>query len=211
MFRLHTIIVGLLGAFVLVGCKNSNSKGQTNPSNAAAADSARPTVVLTEYADFQCPTCKYFASIVKKLKKTFGDTLIVHYRYFPLVQHEHSRLAARAAQAAKNQGKFEPMHDLLFKNQDKWADAGNAQSIFIGYAKQIGLNIKEFKKDLNAAKTERIVMEQKKQGEKKGINSTPTFFINGEEMTTLPKGYKDFKALLDIYVKEAKKATKNES
>jgi protein-disulfide isomerase len=206
LYLIKYIVTGLLGALLLIGCKKSNSKGQHHPSAAATTSSGPPTVVLTEYADFQCPTCKYFSSIVDKLKKTYGDTLKVRYRYFPLTQHRYSRLAARAAQAARNQGKFQEMHDMLFENQDKWDDAGNAQAIFIDYAKKIGLNIKEFKKDLNAAKTERIVMEQKKEGEKKGIQATPTFFINGEKMDSLPRGYKEFKALLDIYVKEAVKA-----
>ncbi len=219
LLRINTILAGILGAIILVGCKNSESKGQTQTvntatkqtqtSNTVKSNNGKPRVVLTEYADFQCPTCKYFSPIVDKLKKTYGDTLVVQYRYFPLSQHQYSRLAARAAQAAKNQHKFWAMHDLLFKNQDNWDDSGDAQRIFIGYAKKIGLNMKQFKKDLNSAKTEKIVMQQKKEGEKKGINSTPTFFINNEEMSSLPQGYKQFKALLDIYVKEARKAANN--
>jgi protein-disulfide isomerase len=219
LLRVNTILAGLLGALIFVGCKNSKSNGQTKTistsnkkdqiTDVAKSRNGKPTVVLTEYADFQCPTCKLFSPIVKKLKKTYGDTLIVRFRYFPLSQHQYSRLAARAAQAAKNQGKFEAMHDLLFKNQKKWENARNAQKVFAGYAKKIGLNMKQFKSDLNSSKTEKIVMEQKKKGEKLGVNSTPTFFINDEEMTSLPRGYKSFKALLDIYVHEAKKAANN--
>ncbi|HYW35814.1 MAG TPA: thioredoxin domain-containing protein [Balneolaceae bacterium] len=210
-YRFNTLLIGILGAFILVGCGNSNSKGQASSSSSASArqNSKQPRVVLTEYADFQCPTCGYFYPIVKKLKKTYGDTLKVRYRYFPLNSHSHSRLAARAAQAARNQGKFQAMHDMLFKNQDKWDDSGNPQQIFIDYAKRIGLNIKKFKKDLNAAKTQKIVMQQKKEGEKRGVNSTPTFFINGEEVTSLPRNFKQFKALLDIYVKEARHKAKH--
>jgi protein-disulfide isomerase len=206
LHQITYIIIGFLGALLLIGCKKSNSKGQSQTAATTTTSSGPPTVVLTEYADFQCPTCKYYSPIVKKLKKTYGDTLKVRYRYFPLNSHRYSRLAARAAQAARNQGKFEAMHDLLFKNQDKWSNAGNPQETFINYAKEIGLDIKEFKKDLNAAKTEQTVMEQKKEGEKRGIHSTPTFFINDEEVSSLPRNYKQFKALLDIYVKEAVKA-----
>lgn len=229
LFRFNTILAGLIGALLLVGCKNSKSQGQTradntNQSQSKVANASQktaqttadvqkkkgiPTVTLIEYADFQCPTCKLFSSIVNKLEQTYGDTLIVHFRYFPLRQHRYSRLAARAAQAAKNQGKFWAMHDMLFKNQDNWADSRNAQKIFIGYAQKIGLDMDQFKSDLNSAKTEKIVMEQKKEGEQKGVHSTPTFFINGEQMTSLPRGYKQFKALLDIYVNEAKQAEDN--
>jgi protein-disulfide isomerase len=178
---------------VLVGCENSSVNVQAN----------KPKVVLTEYGDFQCPVCKHYAPIVDKLKKAYGDTLTVDYRYFPLDKFQYSKLAARAAQAAKDQGKFKQMHDTLFADQDEWADANNAQDMFIDYAKEIGLNVEQFKKDLNSSQTKQIVMEQKKEGEKKGVHGTPTFFVKDEEITPLPRDYDAFKARLDVFVKEA--------
>src|SRR5699024_11085336 len=96
-------------------------------------------------------------------------------------------------------------HNLLFKNQDKWASAANPAATFKDYARQIGLDLDQFNKELNAAETQKTVMEQKKEGIKAGVNSTPTFIVNGEKITSLPRTYEEFKALLDVYLAEAKK------
>src|SRR5699024_4868154 len=143
-------------------------------------------IVMIEYADFQCPTCATFYPIVEKLKEHYGDQLVVKFRYFPLNSHRYSQLAARAAQSARNQGKFLEMKRLLFTNQQNWASSSNPQAIFVDYAEQIGLDVQQFKEDLNAAETQRIVMEQKKEGIAKGVRGTPSFFINGEKMVSLP-------------------------
>ena len=94
-----------------------------------------PKVVLTEYSDFQCPSCQYFYPIVKKLKEDFGDQLKVEYKHFPLNSHQYSALAARAAEAAGQQGKFKEMHDLLFENQTRWSYSGNPQALFEEFEK----------------------------------------------------------------------------
>lgn len=221
LIRQTKTVFAILAALLLVGCQNSESdlQAQATPEKETAntdvqtqstsKNGTEAPLVLVEYADFQCPTCAYFYPIVEKLKKYYGDKLVVKFRYFPLNSHRYSMLAARAAEAAKNQGKFAAMKRLIFTNQDEWASSSNPQQIFIGYAREIGLNIKQFKHDLNAAETQRVVMEQKKKGLQRGVRATPTFFINGEKMITLPKNYKQFKALLDVYLKEAKKKASN--
>src|SRR6266446_8219791 len=77
---------------------------------------ARVTVV--EYGDFECPSCRQAYPAVKIMLKHYGDRIRFAYRHFPLVEvHPHAELAAEAAEAAGAQGKFWPMHDLLFENQ----------------------------------------------------------------------------------------------
>lgn len=159
-------------------------------------------VVLTEYSDFQCPACGYFYPIVTKLKQEYGNDLKVNYRYFPLNSHQFAALAARAAEAARNQGKFKEMHDLLFANQRYWSSTGNPQSIFVNYAEEIGLDVGQFKNELNSTETQQAVMEQKKEGQQRGVNSTPTFFVNGEQIEPLPRSYEAFKAIIDSYMQE---------
>lgn len=174
------------------------------PGRLSAQDTGSSgAVTLVEYSDYQCPACAYFHPIVKKLKDHFGDRLKVEYRYFPLNSHQYAALAARAAQAAKNQDKFLQMHNMLFENQDRWASAGNPQSIFTGYAKKIGLNLDQFQNDLNAAETQKTVMEERQQGRNMGVDATPTFFINGEKMMQLPQSFEEFKALVEIYMGES--------
>ncbi len=197
-------LFAIFAALLLIGCQNSETD-----LHAQTTDNSEAKLVLIEYSDYQCPTCAYFYPIVEKLKAHYGDRLVVKYRYFPLNSHRYSMLAARAAQAAKNQGEFPEMQKLLFTNQDEWASSSNPQQIFIGYAEQIGLNMEQFKEDLNSAETQQTVMEQKKEGMARGVRGTPTFIINGEMMVRLPRNYKEFKALLDIYLAEAKEQTKN--
>ena len=75
-------------------------------------------VVLVEYADFQCPTCKAFDPIVTKISAEYSDRVKYIYRYFPLVQiHKNAIIAATAAEAAGKQGKFWEIKTKLFDNQ----------------------------------------------------------------------------------------------
>lgn len=193
--------VGILAILVmslpLTAARSQNGTGSTGAEGSSGAK-----VVMTEYSDYQCPACGYFHPIVKKLKQEYGDDLKVNYRYYPLNSHQFAALAARAAEAARNQGKFLEMHNRIFDNQQYWASTGNPQPIFIGYADDLGLDLEQFRDDLNSGETQRAVMEQKQEGRAKGVNSTPTFFINGEKLPTLPRTYQDFKAILDSYMQE---------
>ncbi len=195
------ILFTLLATLVFLGCQNEETD-----LHAQATEADEAQIVLVEYADYQCGTCALFYPIVQKLKDHYGDQLKVKYRYFPLNSHRYSMLAARAAEAARNQGKFAEMQRLLYTNQNVWSGSSNPQQIFIGYAEQIGLNMAQFNEDLNSAETQRTVMEQKKEGLAKGVGGTPSFFVNGEKLPRLPRGFDEFKALLDIYLEEASSA-----
>lgn len=187
--------VALLSLLV-IGCSSKQNE-------ATAQENSEPAkLTLTEYSDYQCPACAYFHPIVDSLKKTYGNDLEVVYKDFPLNSHQFAALAARAAEAAKNQGKFLEMHNKLFENQQQWS-SGNAEARFVGYAKEIGLDIEQFKQDLNAAETQKAVMEEKQEGVQMGVGSTPTFFINGEKLQQNPPSYQDFKALIDVYMKDS--------
>lgn len=162
----------------------------------AQETSSENQVTLTEYSDYQCPACAAYHPLVEKLKEDFGNQLEVEYRYFPLNSHQFAFLAARAAEAAKNQDKFHEMHNMLFNNQQRWSSSGNPQALFINYAREIGLDVEQFKSELNDAETQRSVVEEKKKGQDLGVNATPTFFINGQKVEQSPRSYEEFKALV---------------
>ncbi|MDX1637983.1 MAG: thioredoxin domain-containing protein [Balneolaceae bacterium] len=180
-------IITLIFSVTAVNAQNSDSEAD---------------LVLTEFSDYQCPACAYYHPIVEKLKQDMGDKLKVEYRYYPLNSHQFAALAARAAEAARNQGKFKEMHNMLFENQKSWSSSGNPQATFISYAKGLGLDVNQFREDLNAAETQKAVMEQKREGENMGVNSTPTFFINGFKVQQTPRNYEQFKALLESQIPE---------
>src|SRR3954453_1637131 len=78
---------------------------------------AQAAVTIVEYGDFECPNCKQAAPAIKLMLARFAEHVRVVFRHFPLEEvHPHALLAAQAAEAAGGQGKFWPMHDLLFEN-----------------------------------------------------------------------------------------------
>ena len=169
-------------------------------AKAQESRSGKEPLKITKFSDYQCPACKFYGQILDKAKEEFGDRIEVTYKNYPLRMHQHANLAARAAEAAKKQGKFIEMHEMLFVGQEQWS-RGNARAIFIGYAKDLELNMEEFNKDLDSARMNRIVLADKREGTALGVNSTPTFFINGEKVIRVPQTYEGFKALLESKMK----------
>jgi protein-disulfide isomerase len=76
-------------------------------------------VTIVEFGDFECPACRVFAvKVVPAILRHFPAQVAILFRNWPLPQHRFAYLAARAAECAGEQGKFEPLHDLLYSKQD---------------------------------------------------------------------------------------------
>lgn len=132
-------------------------------------------VTLLEYGDYECPYCGRAFPIVNRLREELGDRLRVAFRHFPQNNvHAHASVAAQAAEAAGAQGKFWPMHEMLFRHQDDLADADLVQ-----YALRIGLEVYSFESDLASEHYARRVRADFESGVQSGVTGTPTFFING--------------------------------
>lgn len=153
-------------------------------------------VKIVKYSDYQCPACKYFVSIEEQLEEEFGDDISIVTKHFPLNMHEYAQVAARAVEAAREQGKYQEMHDMIFEEQEQWA-RGNAEAMFIGYAKSLDLDVEKFQEDMNSADMQRIVMADKREGLNLGVNSTPTYFINGTKLEQNPRTYEAFKSIVE--------------
>jgi protein-disulfide isomerase len=194
MKKLSATLLLLVGIILLGGALH-----QTNAQTTSEKDAV---ITIVEYSDYQCPACGYFHPIVEKLKEKYGDQINLELRYFPLNSHRYAALAARAAQAAKNQGKFKEMHDLIFENQKRWSNSGNPAPIFVNFAEKLDLDLEQFREELNAAETQKIVMEEKKEGKRKGVNSTPTFIIEGEQLSDLPRTFEEFDKVVQKYLEE---------
>jgi protein-disulfide isomerase len=161
-------------------------------------------VTLLEYSDFQCPACKAYEDIVKQLRDSYSsEDLRIVYRHFPLRSiHPNADLAAQAAEAAGEEGKFWEMKDLLFKNQDEWAKEKDPRGLFGAYAKAIGLDVAEFDEDLLPEDDSKERVEKDYQsGVALGVNSTPTFILNGVVLKN-PQGIDEFKKLIDAELKK---------
>lgn len=143
-------------------------------------------VVLIEYGDYQCPGCSSAFPTVKKLSEKYKDQIAFVFRNFPIAsKHPNARAAASAAEAAGLQGKFWEMHNMLYENQAAWqglstADRGPA---FVSYAKQLGLNEEQFKKDTESTGVSNKINFDQAVGKKAGADATPTFILNGKKFS----------------------------
>ena len=146
-------------------------------------------VTLLEYGDYQCPYCGAAHPIVKALQRRLGDTMRFAFRHFPLATiHEYAEGAAEAAEAAGAQGKFWPMHDMLFENQPNL----DFDSL-VAYATELGLDAERFALELENQVHAPRVREDFISGIRSGVNGTPTFFINGVRH----EGSFDFESMLE--------------
>jgi protein-disulfide isomerase len=132
-------------------------------------------VTLVEYGDFECPNCKQAAPAVKLLLKRFNGHVRLVWRQFPLEEvHPHALQAALASEAAAGQGKFWPMHDLLFDNQ---------QHLKVpqlrAYAERLELDMVRYDADMDDTVYLQRVREDIDSGTRSGARATPTFFLNG--------------------------------
>lgn len=161
-------------------------------------------VTLVEYSDFQCPACKAYEDIIKEIRNAYSaEDLRIVYRHFPLRSiHPNADLAAQATEAAGEEGKFWEMKDELFKNQAEWSKEKDPRGLFGAYAKAIGLDIAEFEEDLLPEDDSKERVEKDYQsGVALGINSTPTFILNGVVIKN-PQTVDEFKALIDAELKK---------
>lgn len=135
----------------------------------------RAAVTVVEYGDFECPNCKQAAPAVKLLLARFEGRVRFVYRHFPLEGvHPHALQAALAAEAAGAQGKFWPMHNLLFDSQ-----AHLKLPHLRGYAERLELDMERYDADMAGKVYLHRVREHIESGEKSGVRGTPTFFVDG--------------------------------
>lgn len=184
----------------------NSDKVVTSPGNGIIAENItagewtkgaeNPKVTLVEYSDFQCPACAFYYSLVDKVIIEYGDRISFTYRHFPLPQHKNALTASYASEAAGKQGKFWEMNQMLFERQSKWAESYTATDIFTGYAKELNLNLDQYKKDVSSREVKENVSHDRATGVASKVGSTPSFFLNGKKMQN-PRTYEEFRALIE--------------
>ena len=137
-------------------------------------------VVITEYADYQCPGCQtfdmvQFPDIVRQLVET--GKVRWRYRDFPLSSHAFSRLAAHSAACADDQGRYWEQHASIYQGQSNWAREAEPSGTFRGYAERIGLDLKAYDECMMSAKYAGRIQASYDEGVRVGVNGTPTFLI----------------------------------
>lgn len=133
-------------------------------------------VTLVEYTDFECPFCGRFAANLDEALKApeLDGKIRVVVKQFPLNFHVNAELTAQAALAANAQGKFWEYHDVIWPNM-RALDRASLER----YAEQVGLNMQQFRADLDANKYQAQVRAEFAEGQRFGVQGTPTWFVNG--------------------------------
>lgn len=160
-------------------------------------------IQVIEYSDFQCPACRFYSEVNSLLLSRFPGRVGIAFRHFPLQEiHKQANLAAQAAEVAGKQGKFWEMSSLLFENQLAWSESNQALALFAGYATQLGLDKNRFIKDIDSKEVRALVEADYLSGLVARVNSTPSFFVNGQKMNNL-NGPEDLVARIELMLNEA--------
>ena len=175
---------------------------KTNTDSAHIRGNPDAPVTLEEFGDFQCPPCGKFSEFVEELLKEYNPRLRLVFRNFPLSGHEHAREAALAAEAAGLQGKFWEMHDTLYREQETWTKAPNVRELFESYAGTIGLNMDQFKKDIDGDKARERVDSDRALADFLGVKATPTLFINNRPVDPKDKNPEGVRAAINAALNE---------
>jgi protein-disulfide isomerase len=135
-------------------------------------------VEIVEFSDFQCPFCARVQPTLKQLLARYGDRVRLVFKDFPLAGHPDAFPAAGAAQCAREQGKFWEYHDVLFANQHALGREDLKR-----YAAGLKLDGPAFSACLDEERDKYLVQADVDESQRYGVNSTPTFFINGRLLT----------------------------
>ena len=188
------------GAFATNPPQAQTTTSSETPQSSSNAPTgfARPNVkvsspvVLEEYGDYQCPPCGQLHPMLKEIEREYGDQLRIVFRHFPLTKiHKNAMMAAQTAEAARNQGKFWEMHDRLYRNQNAWKDLADARPTFIGYARELGLNVERLSREMDSPEVQQRITSDMQRGSGVGVTGTPTVFIEGQMLrfeATTPEG-----------------------
>jgi len=169
------------------------------PGHQIGPDTALVTIVA--WGDFQCPFCARLAPVLAHVRKKYGDDVRVIYRHLAMKNHRYAALAAEAAVAAADQGKFWAFHDQLFANDTI------TRVELERHAKTVGLDLVRFRAALDDRRYRDVVVAETAAAEALGVDGTPTMFINGQPVI----GSRDAAGLdkiVDVHLAQARTAVK---
>jgi protein-disulfide isomerase len=184
---LALLVIVFGGIFVISQNSNSGSSGNKSSSSGQATNHVEGQntkgVTFVEYGDYQCPICgAYYQPIKQALTPDTLKNIRFQFRNLPLTSiHQNAFAAARAAEAAGLQGKYFEMHDTLYENQNAWSESNSPVNVFNSFAKNLGLNVTQFKADYLSSKVnDAINADLAAFAKTKQQQATPTFFLDGK-------------------------------
>lgn len=182
------IVFAGIGFFLLKQQNDSLPKISTDQSEALSRSTpnirgkADSTIKVIEFGDIQCPACAAVNPLMDELYKQYGDRVSFTFRHFPLPMHKNAYAGSDAAEAAGEQGKFWEMVTKLYEVQPIWAETSDPSPTYEKLAQELGLNMDQFSKAYNSKAYRRRIDQDKADGQYLGVNGTPTFYVNGEQI-----------------------------
>ena len=162
----------------------------TGPDDLAKGSASAP-VTIVEFSDFECGYCRKVQSTLDRVMSHYGNKVRLVFRHYPMPFHKKAPKASEGAQCAADQGKFWPFHDALF------ADPLNMRvSNMKRLASKLGLDTGKFNSCLSSGRHASRIANDLKAGEKLGVSGTPTFYINGIQLTGAAQ-FNRFQELID--------------
>ena len=132
-------------------------------------------ITIIEFSDFQCPYCIQAVPEIEAMLKVFPTQVKLIFKQFPLEIHSDAFRAATAALAAQKQGKFWEMHYALFAHHDNLS-----MDSIMKIAEELKLDTARLQKDMSSKEIHDTIAKDLQDGEKAGVEGTPTIFINGQ-------------------------------
>ena len=187
------LAVIVVAAFAILGPKNNSTPTPAQPSEITLINPddisldkslgpADASIVVVEYADFQCPYCKQFAEGTEhQIKENYVDTGKIRFvfRHLAFIGAE-SLAAAQAAECANEQDRFWDYHDKLFAEQSGENSGAFSEENLKRFAGELELNTQQFNECLDSNKYQSKVQQEIAQAQRLGIRSTPSVFVNGQ-------------------------------
>lgn len=206
-------LLALVAGLVALGCSGEGSSAQEAsvvPSDrgvvAERADRARALgdtaapIRLVEISDFECPFCaRFYRETFPAIDSLYIETGQVEYLWISLASANHSRAwpAVEAAFCAGAVGKFWPMHDLLFENQDVWTEAEAPTETFVDYARQLDIDESSYRACITEDRPATLQVRDLQSVVRAGISGTPFFIINNEVSIQGAQPLERFRSVID--------------
>jgi len=176
------LTTGIVGLGLAAGGLAAGQGTQGDIQSARSKGSPTAPVTVYEISDFQCPYCAEFAlQTMPVLEREYVATGRVRLIFvnWPLPMHRNAEPAAELAMCGARQGKFWQLHDLLYRNQERWAGLVEPGSYFLQLGDSAGANRDSLVACLRAGAVRNIVRSDAEGAVRSGAHSTPTFYIEG--------------------------------
>jgi len=154
---------------------------------------------VVEFLDPECEACAIYSLVVKKLYKEYYKDIQIVIKY--LDNHKNSRFTIQMLEAARIQGRYEEVLNMMFEKHSLWASHyqnTDKPELLWQFLEQIpNLDIEKLKEDMKNPKIDEIIAQDRKDAEILGVRGTPTLYVNGVLLEKLTS-----KALFDLVEKE---------